>query len=139
MESAVSYRKEKPCSFCGQAESDAKSMLTVGSTGLQICSTCVESPSQEPSSLRALSCALCAKCHYQLRTTIENPRLKVCESCIRRFRKQLSAMQEMADQTAHCSFCLKTRNNVSKLIAGDRAYICIECISHFHAGTGGSA
>ncbi|MBX9693256.1 MAG: hypothetical protein K2Z81_12785, partial [Cyanobacteria bacterium] len=131
MEAALN--RQKPCSFCGKAEDAALSMLVVGSTGMRICDSCIESPSKEPSSLRAISCSVCAMCHYQVREPIDNPLVKVCESCISRFRRQLSAMHEKAEKAPQCSFCHKPRYSVGTLIAGDRAYICNECVSTFHA------
>ena len=32
------------------------------------------------------------------------------------------------EPTLHCSFCGKSQNEVKKLVAGRRVYICDECI-----------
>ena len=37
-------------------------------------------------------------------------------------------MSEIDEATLVCSFCNKSRNDVTKLIAGPEVYICNECV-----------
>ena len=43
-------------------------------------------------------------------------------------------MAEQGEGIIHCSFCGKSQHEVRKLIAGQRAFICDECVAHMVDG-----
>ena len=43
-------------------------------------------------------------------------------------------MAEQGEGIIHCSFCGKSQHEVRKLIAGQQAFICDECVAHMAGG-----
>ena len=120
------------CSFCGKTESKTRSTLMIGNTGLKICDKCLELPGKQPPSASAHPCSICRRIHYHLRTSIYHPDIKVCEECIQKVRKQYTVWIEKIPKLRHCSFCMRPEKEVDRLFAGDRAYICNECIAQLN-------
>lgn len=54
---------------------------------------------------------------------------KALQSIVLKAKKYDELTHLYPDGTIHCSFCGKRQEDVKKLIAGNKVYICDECIS----------
>jgi ClpX C4-type zinc finger len=94
-----------------------------------------------------LACSYCDKTHREVRKLIAGPTVYICDECVKLCNDILAEEAQRThlatDETASppkrhegaresgpklCSFCGKSRAEVSKLIAGPAACICNECI-----------
>ena len=84
-----------------------------------------------------LRCSFCSKIPRDIQKIHSGPeQIIICDKCLNIAaeiigRETLTAKPCRLPENLACSFCLKTEEEVTKLVAGPSAYICDQCVKGF--------
>lgn len=124
---------EDACSFCGAPRRELDKLLAAPGN-VFVCNGCVERARKGLVAHERDDRARCSFCTNDRTARYEENGTVICEPCIELCERLLAtdeprrtAMRRGAK--VRCSFCNATTDDVSRMIAGPRVYVCAPCVA----------